>query len=105
MCYMEVGKQGVHAEIGIRHLRQNLSVYLERVKRGEELTVTERGVPVARLAPLRKPQGVLAQLLAAGTARPPARDGGVEALPPPLAPREGRTLSQVLQEMRDEDTY
>jgi prevent-host-death family protein len=37
--------------IGVRELRQNLSKYLERVKRGEALVVTERGTVVARLVP------------------------------------------------------
>lgn len=39
--------------VGIRELRQNLSKYLERVKRGETLTVTERGHEIARLVPSR----------------------------------------------------
>jgi len=38
--------------VGVRELRQNLSRYLERVKDGETLTVTERGHEVARLGPL-----------------------------------------------------
>jgi prevent-host-death family protein len=37
--------------VGVRELRQNLSRYLERVKAGETLTVTERGHEVARLVP------------------------------------------------------
>ena len=37
--------------VGIRELRQNLSRYLERVKAGEDLVVTERGRVVARLVP------------------------------------------------------
>jgi prevent-host-death family protein len=37
--------------VGVRELRQNLSKYLVRVKRGETLTVTERGTEVARLVP------------------------------------------------------
>ena len=37
--------------MGVRELRQNLSRYLERVKDGETLTVTERGHEVARLVP------------------------------------------------------
>jgi prevent-host-death family protein len=37
--------------VGVRELRQNLSRYLERVKQGETLTVTERGREVARLVP------------------------------------------------------
>jgi prevent-host-death family protein len=37
--------------VGIRELRQNLSRYLDRVKAGEDLVVTERGAVVARLVP------------------------------------------------------
>lgn len=39
------------ASVGIRELRQNLSKYLELVKAGENLLVTDRGEPVARLVP------------------------------------------------------
>lgn len=37
--------------VGVRELRQNLSKYLDRVKEGEALVVTERGREVARLIP------------------------------------------------------
>lgn len=37
--------------VGVRELRQNLSRYLDRVKAGEALIVTERGREVARLVP------------------------------------------------------
>lgn len=39
------------ATVGVRELRQNLSRYLDRVKAGEPLVVTERGHEVARLIP------------------------------------------------------
>jgi prevent-host-death family protein len=39
-------------KIGVRELRQHASRYLERVRRGETLEVTDRGRPVARLVPL-----------------------------------------------------
>jgi prevent-host-death family protein len=39
--------------IGVRELRQHASRYLERVARGEELEVTDRGRPVAHLVPVR----------------------------------------------------
>lgn len=35
--------------VGVRQLRDHLSAYLERVKAGEMITVTEHGRPVARL--------------------------------------------------------
>lgn len=37
--------------VGVRELRQNLSRYLDRVKRGEAFVVTERGTEVAHLMP------------------------------------------------------
>jgi len=38
--------------VGVRELRQNLSIYLDRVKEGETLQVTEFGRVVALLTPL-----------------------------------------------------
>ena len=38
--------------VGVRELRQNLSIYLDRVKDGESLQVTEFGRVVALLIPL-----------------------------------------------------
>ncbi|HST54762.1 MAG TPA: type II toxin-antitoxin system prevent-host-death family antitoxin [Solirubrobacteraceae bacterium] len=45
------GQTPTSKTVGVRELRQNLSRYLERVKEGETLTVTERGHEVARLVP------------------------------------------------------
>ena len=39
-------------EVGVRELRDNLSRYLERVREGEEVVVTEHGRAIARLLPL-----------------------------------------------------
>lgn len=39
-------------QVGVREVRQNLSVYLDRVKKGETLQVTEFGRVVALLTPL-----------------------------------------------------
>lgn len=35
--------------VGVRDLRDHLSSYLERVKAGEMITITEHGRPIARL--------------------------------------------------------
>jgi prevent-host-death family protein len=37
-------------EVGVRELHDRLSEYLERVERGEEILVTRRGRPIARLS-------------------------------------------------------
>jgi prevent-host-death family protein len=39
-------------EVGIRALRDRLSEFVERVRAGEELVVTDRGRAVARLVPV-----------------------------------------------------
>jgi prevent-host-death family protein len=52
--------------VGVRELRQNLSVYLRRVRRGESLEVTERGEPVAVLQPTPSAGDPLAALVARG---------------------------------------
>jgi len=36
---------------GIREVRQNLSALLREVRKGREIVITDRGEPVARLAP------------------------------------------------------
>ena len=38
-------------EVGIREVRQNLSALIAEVRKGYEITITERGKPVARLVP------------------------------------------------------
>lgn len=94
MCYME--------RVGIRELRQNLSVYLRRVKTGETLEVTEHGHAVARVVPLRGEADPIARLEAEGRiVRRATRS--VSDLPPPLEPRPGeRPLSELLDELRED---
>jgi prevent-host-death family protein len=54
--------------VGVRELRQNLSVYLARVRRGETMTVTERRHIVAVLAPAARSDDAPAHLVAEGRA-------------------------------------
>lgn len=57
-------------EVGVRDLKNNLSRYLDRVKRGEDVIVTEHGRPVARLSSLDHASDRLAELIASGQVRP-----------------------------------
>jgi prevent-host-death family protein len=67
--------------VGVRELRQRASELLRRVERGETIEITDRGRPVARLAPL--PAGCpLDRLRAAGEVD--AATGALDELPPPL---------------------
>jgi len=93
MCYMHARKR----QVGVRELRQNLSVHLRRVVRGETLEVTDRGRAVAVLAPLPKPTSVLDRLRAEGRLIPATGD----LLPLKRRPiRIDRPTSELLDEQR-----
>jgi len=95
------------ARVGVRELRQNLSVYLDRVKAGETLVVTEHGHVVARLGPNPAPvASALERLIAQGTARP-ARADLLAMAPPdtvPLPPGV-TSVTDVLLRLRDEERW
>jgi prevent-host-death family protein len=83
-------------------LKARLSQYLAAVKAGEEVIVTERGRPVARITAVGVdgvPQGRLARLVREGRVRPPTGGpaGDEKADTPPPDP-EGRSLQSLLDE-------
>jgi prevent-host-death family protein len=88
------------AAVGVRELRQNLSRYLDRVKAGESLVVTEHGREVARLVP--SGSDAYAELASRFGASVPV--GRLEeialGLQPPGAP--AGTTDAFLAESRDE---
>lgn len=89
--------------VGVRELRQNLSKYLDRVKEGEVLVVTERGREVAQLVPSRRiPEGYLraAELFGATIPTERLEDILAEIGPGPGAP--AGTTDALLEEMRRE---
>ena len=88
-------------QVGVRELRQNLSVYLDRVKAGEVLEVTERGYAVALLAPMPGPRTALERLISERRAM--AATGDLLELGPPLGHRPSRRASQALGELRRDE--
>lgn len=86
--------------IGVRELRQNASRYLARVKNGETLEVTDRGVLVALLTPPDPATTARDRLVAAGLLVPASQPW---RLPPRVTARPGAsTTGAVLDELRDE---
>jgi prevent-host-death family protein len=55
--------------VGIRELKQNPSAVLAEVKNGEVVTITERGVPIARIVPAAL--SPLEEMIANGEVRVP----------------------------------
>ena len=86
----------------ITNLKARLSAFLDIVRHGEEVLVTDRGRPIARLSPVvgeEREQSRREQLIRDGRLRPP-----VAPLPKtfwkasrPADPR-GRSLAAVLEE-------
>lgn len=56
-------------EVGIRELRNHLSRYLNRVRDGDEVVVTDRGRAIARVVPVDG-ERVLDRLIAEGIVAP-----------------------------------
>ena len=87
-------------QVGIRELKLHLSAYLARVREGETLLITDRGVPVARLERIgpSQPPAALARLVDAGTLvyKPPPRH-----LPDPIRLLPGeKTSTDYIAEQR-----
>ena len=88
--------------VGVRELRQNLSVYLGQVKEGESFTVTERGREVARLTPSGPPDSPLARLVAERGATMPRGDL-LERVSAVGRPPAGPPFSdEILDELRED---
>lgn len=87
--------------VGVRELRQNLSIYLDRVKQGAALQVTEHGRVVAVLRPVPPNASRYDILLAQGLITPATKS--IRDLPPPRKlPPGSRPLSEILDEMRED---
>ena len=84
------------SQVGIRALKQNASAVVAGVAAGENVTITDRGRPVARMTAI--PASRLEGILEAGQARPARRR--IADLP---EPEEGPSCPALLAAMRDED--
>jgi prevent-host-death family protein len=93
--------------IGIAEVKASLSEYLARVKAGEEVVITERGRPIARILPLvgaASYEKRIADLVSRGRLLPPEEPMDVESfleLPWPEDPH-GSFLAALLAEREEE---
>ena len=89
------------SEVPVRELNQNTAGVLARVKRGEQIDITERGVVVARLVPSQ--ENPLAEMISAGRLHPATLSGPA---PRPSGPvKTDNEAGQVLRELRDTERY
>ena len=89
------------ASSGIRELRQRASELLRRVEAGETIEITDRGRPVAVLAPLPN-QRPIERLRATGDLEPAGSN--LKDLPEPLPLAPGQEApSRVLDRLRRDE--
>lgn len=88
--------------VGVRELRQNLSLYLRDVKAGNSLRVTERGREVARLVPSGPTDSPIARLVAERGATMPSADLLGLAKVRPRRPARGPSSLELLDAEREE---
>ena len=101
MCYIATHMSD---KVGVRELRQNLSKYLDRVKDGEALVVTERGRQVARLIPAgggAEPYIDLAERF--GSTVPVQRLESIAASLPPRSSPAGTTDAHLADSRSDRE--
>ena len=92
----------------VSELKAGLSAYLERVKRGDQVVITERGRSIAKIVPILATEldeeEHIRELERRGIALPPEYAGGVPpeywALELPKDP-EGLVLKALLQEREE----
>lgn len=95
--------------VSISAAKAALSSLLERVRAGETITITDRGIPVAQLAPLPETSDVaqdsrLARLERQGLVRRPRQTLDIDALLGLPLPRfEQSVLAELLEERHASD--
>jgi len=90
--YDHIVYTGVNLEVamiraGIKEMRKNLTKYLESVQKGEEVIITKRDEPIAKIVPIPTKQ--------------PKTLANREQLRSLIKP-QGKPLSQVVSENREE---
>jgi prevent-host-death family protein len=83
-------------EVGIRELRADLSRWIKRVQAGEDVLVTDRGTPVARIVPMDG-QRKIDRLIAAGIVAPAPKPWHG---PPPRPIMAKGTVSDLVADQR-----
>lgn len=91
--------------IGSRELKTRLGTYLDRVKRGETLVVTDRGVPVAELRPITTSddpvEAALDRMAAEGLITRATKKGPLSKFKPFRLP-PGVSIAKIISEDRED---
>ena len=87
---------------GVRELRQSASQILDQVKHGTVVEITEHGVPVARLVPIKN--SLYEEYIESGLIIP-AVNSDWRPTKNPIKIKGNKTSTEVLLELRAEERY
>lgn len=90
-------------DVGITSLRANLADWLQKVREGEAVTITDHGVPVARLVPLES-SDIIERLTREGVlGRPQSLTKPKAGTWPRIKLAPGVSVSDIVAEHRGRD--
>jgi len=90
-------------KIGLREANQSFSKLIKAVRTGQEVTLTERGKPIARIIPVAGPEDVeeekIERMVSMGLVRPAGKHWKM----PPFTPRplRGPSIVKTIREERE----
>ena len=92
--------------VGSRELKTRLGTYLDAVKRGDTIVVTEHGQPVAELRPIGGADDAveiaLRRMTDEGIVTRPTRDRALTPFSPIKLPRGTPSIAQAISEGRED---
>lgn len=86
--------------IGVAEFKSKLSEYLAQVRAGEEIVVTERGTPVAKVTRIPSADGHLEQLIRDGVVKPGAGNLSEDFFDAPRPKSKGGSVTEAVIEER-----
>ena len=88
--------------VGSRELKNRLGKYLDMVRQGQTIRITDRGKPIACILPSPEPVGLesqtVARLLASGTLR--LAKGALRRRARPTRMTSGKSVAELVREDR-----
>lgn len=94
------------SKVGSRELKTRLGTYLERVRRGETIVVTDRGEPIAELRPIAEPvdrlEAALRRMEAEGLVTRPTKKGPLTPFKPIKLPPGTPSIAEAIAEDRED---
>lgn len=91
-------------KIGLREANLHFSKFMKQVRNGEEIIVTERGIPIATIKPIIKKDNILSKLKALeqrGILKPATKGNISNNVPLAI---KGKPVSGIIIEYREDKT-